>query len=257
MTPEERQMLADLFDRVRSQAGGPRDPQAEAFIADAVRSQPYAPYLLAQAVLVQQQALEAASAQIKGLQDQVQSLSSASQTAPASGSFLGNLGKSLFGGSSPQSRGAVPNYSPPPSYNPPPSYAPPPGQNPWGQQQANPWGQQPPAPPASGGFLKGALGAAAGVAGGVLLADGLRSMFAGHNNSFTQLAGIDTTPGSGAGGGSDADQSNLQGQDQDAATDQEFARDIDNDPNYSSNDDSFDSNDDNNFDTSSDDSFNV
>ncbi|MGA8170540.1 MAG: DUF2076 family protein, partial [Methylocystis sp.] len=35
------------------------------------------------------------------------------------------------------------------------------------------------APAAPGGFLKGALGAAAGVAGGVLLADGIRGLFHG------------------------------------------------------------------------------
>jgi len=134
----------------------------------------------------------------------------------------------------------VPNYAPPPSYNPQPSYAPPPA-NPWGQQQASPW-SQPQAAPASGGFLKGALGAAAGVAGGVLLADGIRDLFAGHSNNFTQLAGIDTAAGTGGGGGF-ADPSYDPGvpdvgpgQDQDIATDQQFDQDIDNDP---GNDDSF------------------
>ena len=60
MSPEERQMLADLFERIRANASASRDPQAEAFINDAVRAQPYAPYVLAQTVLVQQQALRAA-----------------------------------------------------------------------------------------------------------------------------------------------------------------------------------------------------
>jgi hypothetical protein len=274
MTPEERQMLADLFDRIRGQANGPRDMQAEGFIADAVRAQPYAPYLLAQTVLVQQQALEAATAQIKSLQDRVQSLESTGQ-APQSGSFLGNLGKSIFGGSSLPTRGTVPNYAPPPSYNSQPSYAPPPA-NPWGQPQAGPWAQQqaspwsqPQAAPASGGFLKGALGAAAGVAGGVLLADGIRDLFAGagHRNSFTQLAGIDTTGGIGSGGlvPTDVGYDTAAGmgggggggisptdvgydpstQDaQDRATDQQFDQDIANDPDYSNSDDGFNSNDD-------------
>ena len=56
MTPEERQMLAGLFERVASTAATPREPEAEAFINDAVRAQPHAPYVLAQTVLVQQQA---------------------------------------------------------------------------------------------------------------------------------------------------------------------------------------------------------
>ncbi|MEF3366943.1 DUF2076 family protein, partial [Methylocystis sp. 9N] len=51
---------------------------------------------------------------------------------------------------------------------------------PWGGQQpsyAPPPPAYPQAEPAGGSFLKGALGTAAGVAGGVLLADGIRSLF--------------------------------------------------------------------------------
>jgi hypothetical protein len=51
MTPEERQLLTELFDRVRSASGNHRDPEAEAFIAEQIRAQPYAPYLMAQAAL--------------------------------------------------------------------------------------------------------------------------------------------------------------------------------------------------------------
>ena len=70
MTPQERQMLGDLFERISSTNSGPRDPQAEAFINDAVRAMPYAPYMLAQTVLVQQHALEAAAERIKELEAQ-------------------------------------------------------------------------------------------------------------------------------------------------------------------------------------------
>ena len=48
-----------------------------------------------------------------------------------------------------------------------------------------------------GGFLHGALGAAAGVAGGVLLADSMRGLFGGHNSSLGIGAGV---PGFGGGG---------------------------------------------------------
>src|SRR5690348_2035523 len=48
MTPEERQMLGGLFQRVNSAAAAPRDGEAEAFINDAVRAAPHAPYVLAQ-----------------------------------------------------------------------------------------------------------------------------------------------------------------------------------------------------------------
>ena len=68
MTPEERQMLGGLFQRVNSAAATQRDPEAESFITDAVRAAPHAPYVLAQTVLVQQQALEAAANRISQLE---------------------------------------------------------------------------------------------------------------------------------------------------------------------------------------------
>ena len=74
MSPEERQMLADLFERIRANAAASRDPQAEAFINEAVRQQPYAPYILAQTVLVQQQALEGAARRISELEAQTRAI---------------------------------------------------------------------------------------------------------------------------------------------------------------------------------------
>jgi hypothetical protein len=182
MTPEERQMLAGLFERVGSTAATPRDPQAEAFINDAVRAQPYAPYVLAQTVLVQQQALENASRRLAELEAQ------AKATPQEETSFLGSLGKSLFGGGQPAP--ARPSYepSPPPrpSYAPDPgyqrqagpasSYAPPPQAGPWGAPQAS--------APAGGGFLQSALTTAAGVAGGVVLAHSLGNLFGGGGGGF-------------------------------------------------------------------------
>jgi len=207
MSPEERQLLAGLFDRTRGAVGNPRDAEAETFISDAVRAQPYAPYLLAQTVLVQEQALRAANDRLQELEAKVHDLESQAAKQPAgSGSFLSGLG-SLFGGGNP----------PPPQRDPvpPPSNAP---QNPWQrsqQPQPGAWQQPPqqgynqpyaapqpgpwggaPAGGQGGGFLKGALGAAAGVAGGVLLADSIRGLFGGHNNPL----GIGTGFGGGAGG---------------------------------------------------------
>ena len=68
MTPEERQMLGGLFQRVNAAAATPRDAEAESFINDAVRAAPHAPYVLSQTVLVQQQALEAAANRISQLE---------------------------------------------------------------------------------------------------------------------------------------------------------------------------------------------
>jgi hypothetical protein len=201
MSPEERQLLAGLFDRVRGQSTAPRDAEAEAFIADAVRAQPYAPYLLAQSVIVQEAALRAANDKLQQLEAQVQELQRGQQQPAGGGSFLG----SLFGGGSP------------PPAPPRPSAVPPSG--PWQQPQQPAYGQQPYPPQApqagpwgggmggmaapmggGGGFLKGALGAAAGVAGGVLLADSIRGLFGGHNNPYGMGTGF-ADMGGGLGGG--------------------------------------------------------
>ncbi len=242
MSPEERQLLQGLFDRMRASAAGPRDREAEAFIADAVRQQPYAPYLLSQTVIVQDQALRAANERLQQLEAQVQDYQRQGGPAqqPGSGGFLSGLG-SLFGGGgqpqqpqpqsrSPWNQGAAP---PPPSYGqpsyPPQGYAP---------QPSGPWGGGQPQQASGGGFLHGALGAAAGVAGGVLLADSIKGLFGGHNNGLGIAAGV---PGlgeglgglggggetvvnnyygaDGAGGATAADYQQDQDQDQDDAQD--------------------------------------
>ena len=128
MTPEERQMLAGLFERVNASGAGPRDAQAEALINDAVRAAPFAPYVLSQTVLVQQHALEAAAHRIAELEA---AMHEAGPQQQEQGSFLGNLGRSIFGS-------GAPSASPRPGYDPdayqrgpaPPqqSYAPPPPQ---------------------------------------------------------------------------------------------------------------------------------
>jgi len=183
MSPEERQMLADLFERVRSQANAPRDRDAESFIGDAVRAQPYAPYLLAQAVLVQEQALHGADQKIQDLQAQIGQLQAQAQSQSQSqsqaqpqgaGSFLGGL----FGGAPRQAPQTQPAPSPWGAAPQQPSYAPPPP-----PANPSPWGAPQPQQPQGGGFLRNAMGAAAGVAGGVLLADSLRGLFGGGHGA--------------------------------------------------------------------------
>lgn len=175
MSPEERQLLVGLFERTKSAANGPRDQEAEAFITEQIKQQPAAPYLLAQTVIVQDQALQGANARIEELERRVKELEA------NAGGFLGGL----FGGG---------RQAPPPSRRP----MPPPGQGP----QGGPWGQPagypqqgyppqgfPPQPDAGGGFLRGALGTAAGIAGGVLLADGIRSLFS-HGSGLGGMSNL-------------------------------------------------------------------
>ena len=187
MIPEERQLLADLFDRVRAAEGNPRDGEAEAYIAAAVAAQPHAPYLLAQTVIVQEHALRAANERLQQLEAQVRDLQRAAAPSQGSSSFLGGLGKSLF---APEPAPAAP----PPRASVPPS-------GPWGTQAASApvppaqphWPGMPQAP-GGGGFLHSALGAAAGVAGGVLLADSIRGLFSAHTNPFGIGSGLGGIP---------------------------------------------------------------
>jgi uncharacterized protein len=180
MSPEERQLLTGLFDRIRGAANTPRDQEAEALIQDATKAQPYAPYFLAQTVLVQDQALRAANDRLQELEGKVKDLEGQAASGPRPGGFLSGLG-SLFGGSGPSSTPRAP--APPPggrwSQSPPQDawQRPPQG---YTGAAPGPWGGQGGSP--GGGFLTGALGTAAGVAGGVLLADSIRGLFAGHNN---------------------------------------------------------------------------
>jgi len=50
MNEQERQVIDDIFRRLEQVANQPRDPEAEHFIAEKLRQQPYAPYAMAQAV---------------------------------------------------------------------------------------------------------------------------------------------------------------------------------------------------------------
>ncbi|WPP04600.1 DUF2076 domain-containing protein [Methylocella tundrae] len=245
MSPEERQLLTGLFDRIQSAGANPRDKEAEAFIEDAVKALPYAPYLLTQTTIVQDQALRAANDRLQQLEAQVRDLEQrAAQPQQGGGSFLGGLG-SLFGGGNPQPspppqqpRAPSPGWGQPPQqggWQQPPQQQPAGG--PWGAPQGGPMGggfggggpMGGPMGGQGGGFLKGALGAAAGVAGGVLLADSIKGLFGGHNNALGIGAGV---PGvdqglAGLGGGRETVVNNYYGDD--AVRQQDAQQDADQD----------------------------
>ena len=71
MTPQERDVIAGIFDRLKQAANQPRDPEAERYIAERLREQPYAPYAMAQSVYVQEQALTNLQQQVEDLQTQM------------------------------------------------------------------------------------------------------------------------------------------------------------------------------------------
>lgn len=140
MDATERALIDELFGKIRraASASGPRDDAAERHISEQIQQQPSAPYYMAQALIVQEQALIAAHAHIEELQRQL-------ALRPAGG-FLG----ALFGGGAATRSGPL-SQRPAPHVDPRLARCAA-GQGGRGQ-----------------GFLGGAMQTAAGVAGGMLL----------------------------------------------------------------------------------------
>lgn len=180
MTPQERQLVDDLFDRLARLENAPRDPNASAVIAEGLRKAPNAVYAMVQTVLLQDEALKRANARIQELQ------AAQAPQGEQSGGFLDSMRATTFG-STPQGHGSVPNVPPPesrPVWNSgqvmqqahPPGYA----QPGYGAPSV---GQPYGAPPVGGGgsFLGTAAAAAAGTIGGSLLLGGIRNMMGGSH----------------------------------------------------------------------------
>ncbi len=179
MTNEERDLLTSFVQRIAGAGAAPGslppvEPMADQLIADLFTRHPEARYRMTQTAFVQEAALAQAQARIQQLQaalEQAQRTAQAAQNAPAKsgGGFFGGL----FGGGQPAAPAPVPQQG-----------------NPWGQPvqpqfapQPQPYPQQPAYPPQmmqqGPGFFGSALRTAAGVAGGVVLADTLMGMFSG------------------------------------------------------------------------------
>jgi hypothetical protein len=170
MTPQEGELVDELFNRLAQLETAQRDPEAERLIADGLRRAPHAVYALVQTVLLQDEALKRANARIEELQVQT---SAAAQPEQRPASFLDSMREALGGraphGSVPSVRTAAANQSQ--------------GQQPQpGYPRQMPLSGYPGAPGigAGGSFLGTAASAAAGVIGGSLLLDGIRSMFGQH-----------------------------------------------------------------------------
>ncbi len=161
MTPEERQMLTDLANKVAQTPAPPVDKEAEDFIRTRIGSRPDALYLMTQTVLIQNMALDQAKQQIQQLQQ-----SSQAPAAPSSSSFLGTQGAPRSSGYAPPQQGYSAPQPPPPTYQAVPVSS--------GSSGSSGAG-------GSGSFLKGAAQTAAGVAAGALAFEGIRSLFESHS----------------------------------------------------------------------------
>ena len=169
MDTTERQVIDELFGKLRQveEQSGPRDPEAEAHIRGLVGRQPAAPYYMAQTIVMQEQALAAAQARLQDMESEL-------KARPAGGGFLGGL---FGGGTAPASHGRSHDAVGDPRVA---AYAKP--DRAGGQRQAG-----------GTGFLAGAMQTAVGVAGGMMLASALGSMFAADEAAVAD-GGFEDTP---------------------------------------------------------------
>ena len=195
MTPQERKLIDELFDRLASLEGAPRDADAVQSISEGLRRAPNALYPLVQTALVQDEALKRADARIRELEDE---LGVEPGEPVKQAGFLDNMRDALLG----KSHGSVPSVRPGA-----------PGGSPWGNTASQGYALQPaaaaPQPGSAGGsFLGTAAASAAGVVGGALLMNSFRGMFGGGHHS-AQSAFDSGSGSSGAPWGSDASGSGL------------------------------------------------
>ena len=162
MHPQERDLLVNFLERFQRLPAQTPDTEADALIRQAIR-RPDAAYLLIQQAIVQEIGLQRAEQRIRQLEQELQQARGA-VSPQESGGFLGGL----FGGGG-RTTGGWTDTPPPPL----------PQSQSWGQAGA------PPVRSGSGfgSFLASAAAAAAGVAGGALLFEGVRSFIDGGSES--------------------------------------------------------------------------
>jgi hypothetical protein len=200
MTPDERQLVADLFARLADLERQPRDPEAERLMREGLARAPNAIYSLVQTVLVQDEALMTANDHIAQLEEAVKQAEEAARQR-GSGANKWNTGSVLRGagsvpsvGSREEPMGVPPGYdrggagyrddAPPPGYGAPQGggYGAPPG---YGAPQGGGYGAPPgygaPQGGGGGGFLGTAAAIAAGAIGSGLLLSGIRSALGGQS----------------------------------------------------------------------------
>ena len=178
MTPQEQQLVADLFDRLASLEGLRRDPDAERLIREGLGRAPNSVYALVQSVLVQDEALKRANARIEELERAI------AAPAESGGGFLDSMRNAIMGRDQP--RASVPSVRAGGMGSSGAWGSGPGASQPQGAPQGYPQGypQQQggypmgAAPTGGGGssFLGTAAATVAGVVGGAMLLDGIRSM---------------------------------------------------------------------------------
>ena len=105
MTPQERKLIDELFDRLASLESNPRDPDAVRAINEGLQRAPNALYPLVQTALVQDEALKRADARIRELEDE---LGVEPGEPVKQAGFLDNMRDALLG----KPQGSVPSVRP-------------------------------------------------------------------------------------------------------------------------------------------------
>ena len=208
MTPQERKLVDDLFERLATLERNPREPDAEQAIMAGLRRAPNAAYALVQTVLLQDEALRQANERIRELEE------GTSPQQQAGGGFLDSMRGAVFGGGN--TRSSVPQTG---------------GDRPMGVPAGFPrageryepqaaYPQQAPEPQRGGGFggsfLGTAAAAAAGMIGGTLLMNSLKGAFGGDQAHTKALGDFGSQShanpwGESTGGGDLARQAGLDG----------------------------------------------
>lgn len=195
MTPQEKDMIQGLIDRVQQTRLSEKDSDAEDLIQQSLGRNPDALYILSQTVLVQKYALDQAQKQLTELKSQVGQANQQQQQPRHATSFLGSL--LGLGDSAPPPPPLPPSSgqgsaAPAPQYAPVQGYAPQAGYT----QSAPQFG----APSAGGGFLRSAMQTATGVAAGALAFQGIESLMHGFGGGSGGFGGQQGFGGFGRGG---------------------------------------------------------
>ncbi|SNS84295.1 hypothetical protein SAMN05421770_102542 [Granulicella rosea] len=217
MTPQEKDMIDGLVQRVNGTQLGEKDGAAEELLQQGLGRNPDALYILAQTVLVQKYALDQAQSQLaqaKAALGEAKKAAADAANKPHT-SFLGSLlgqdrpappppPPTSQAGYTPVYAGQQSGYAmPQPGYGQPQYGQPQYGQPQYGQSQyggpvfGQPQYGQPQYGPGpgmgGGGFLQGAMQTAAGVAAGALAFEGIESLMHGfeHHAGYGDSRGFE------------------------------------------------------------------
>jgi hypothetical protein len=156
MTPQEAQIIRDVFAKIRMMGSGSEDREAIRAVEAELAANPAAALGLVKVVVGLERERDALEQQARELAAEVEDLQA--RAHPQSGG--------LFGGPAPRSGGLFGGSAQPAQ------------SGPWGTPQASgPWGA--PTQPQSGGFWGSALRTGAGVAGGLFAFEALKGLFGG------------------------------------------------------------------------------